>query len=154
VFLWPPLVGSTNWPPNPLPVAAGGEFTPGYNAPYDLVNQTYAHEGRMPPLVRDNRPDYQYPLLDPNVGDDTAVVVRLRRVWDTWSTDYTNPPTTGVNPATGQPWGPPFGLPVYPSYPPPYPMPLRGIQIQIRVVDPRNEHIKVLTIRQDFSDKL
>jgi hypothetical protein len=33
-------------------------------------------------------------------------------------------------------------------------MPLRGLQIQIRVVDPRNERVKVLTIRQDFSDKL
>jgi hypothetical protein len=46
------------------------------------------------------------------------------------------------------------GLPIYPSYPAPYPMPLRGLQIQIRVVDPRNERVKVLTIRQDFSDKL
>ena len=35
--------------------------------------------------------------------------------------------------------GPPLSVaPIYPSYPPPYPMPLRGIQIQIRVVDPRN----------------
>ena len=50
--------------------------------------------------------------------------------------------------------GPPFGPPLYPVVPAAYPLPLRGIQIQIRVVDPRNEHIKVLTIRQDFSDKL
>jgi hypothetical protein len=47
--------------------------------------------------------------------------------------------------------GPPFGPPVYPSYPPPYPVPLRGIQIQIRVSDPRSEHVKVLTIRHSFS---
>jgi hypothetical protein len=52
------------------------------------------------------------------------------------------------------PSGPPFSPPIYTSYPPPYPAPLRGIQIQIRVVDPRNERLKVLTIRQDFSDKL
>jgi hypothetical protein len=33
-------------------------------------------------------------------------------------------------------------------------MPLRAIQIQIRVTDPKSEQIKVLTIRQDFTDKL
>ncbi len=81
-------------------------------------------------------------------------MIRLRRVWDSWSTDYTNAPTTGFDPSTSFPTGPPFGPPVYPSYPPPYPAPLRGIQIQIRVVDPRNARTKVLTIRQDFSDKL
>ena len=48
----------------------------------------------------------------------------------------------------------PFTPPVYPSYPPPSPAPLRGIQIQIRVADPTNQRIKSLTIRQDFTDKL
>ena len=47
-----------------------------------------------------------------------------------------------------------YSPPIYPSYPPPYPAPLRGIQIQIRVVDPTNQRIKSLTIRQDFTDKL
>ena len=64
------------------------------------------------------------------------------------------PRPRGSTRTTKQPTGLPFEPPVYPSYPPPYPMPLRGIQIQIRVVDPRNERIKTLTIRQDFSDKL
>ena len=148
-FLWPPAVNDSVWPPNPF-----ASYVIGYNAPFDLINQTYAHEGRIPPMTADLRPDYQYPLLNNNLGDDNANVVRLRRVWDTWSTDYSNAPATGIRPDTGQPTGPPFGPPIYPSYPPPYPMPLRGIQIQIRVVDPRNEHVKVLTIRQDFSDKL
>ena len=31
---------------------------------------------------------------------------------------------------------------------------LRGIQIQIRVVDPTNSRVKSITIRQDFTDKL
>jgi prepilin-type N-terminal cleavage/methylation domain-containing protein len=148
-FLWPPVVNDSVWPPDPF-----STYTMGYNAGFNLISQTYAHEGRIPPLVNDRRPDYQFPLLTPNLGDDNANVVRLRRVWDTWSTDYSNAPATGTNPVTCQPMGPPFGPPIYPSYPPPYPMPLRGIQIQIRVVDPRNEHVKVLTIRQDFSDKL
>ena len=82
--------------------------------------------------------------------------MRLRRVWDSWSTEYSQAPGTGVtsNTVSGFPAGPPFPPPIYPSYPPPYPAPLRGIQIQIRVADPTNQRIKSLTIRQDFTDKL
>ena len=131
---------------------------------YDSVNQTYAHEGRMPPLTNDFRFDATYgstsyanPIFSNynfgNLGDNNNIV-RLRRVWDTWSTDYSNAPALGYDPTTFAPTGPPFTPPIYPSYPAPYPMPLRGIQIQIRVVDPSNQKIKVLTIRQDFSDKL
>jgi hypothetical protein len=134
---------------------------------FPLIGQTYAHEGRIPPMPLDYRLDAtatneQSASADSsfNIGDATVGIGRIRRVWDSWSTDYSSAPSTGVNsnsgnPATfGMPVGPPFSRPVYPSYPPPYPMPLRGIQIQIRVVDPRNERIKVLTIRQDFSDRL
>jgi prepilin-type N-terminal cleavage/methylation domain-containing protein len=139
---------------------------------FDTLNQTFAHEGRMPPLVADLRSDAQfgfatYPLptgntYTGNIGDNQLGIVRLRRVWDSWSTDYTRAPATGVylnkaNPAdpfNGFPWGPPYTPPIYPSYPPPYPAPLRGIQIQIRVTDPTNQRIKVLTIKHDFTDKL
>lgn len=114
--------------------------------------QTFTHEGRIPPLVADNRFDPQYPVW--NVGDDQPEVQRLRRVWDSWSTDYTQAPATGFDPTTKLPIGPPWGRPIYPSYPAPYPAPMRGIQIQIKVVDPRNEKVRTLTIRQDFSDKL
>ncbi len=122
--------------------------------PYNTFLQTFAHEGRIPPRFEDQRADAQYPTLSPNIGDSRTTVVRLRRVWDSWSTDYTQVPATAINAKTGLPTGPPFSPPLYPSYPPPYPQALRGIQIQIRVVDPRNERIKTLTIRQDFSDKL
>jgi hypothetical protein len=205
-----PIQGPNNFPlmldktPSPFtwpPLAVSGILPHG--TAFQTHTQTYAHEGRIPPLYNDNRLDpnmagfvtgnqniffrsiatYQQlsPALvngagffryDGNVGDDNVGVLRLRRVWDTWSTDYSNAPATGVDPATGidpttgaislaqtaillqSPIGPPFTPPVYPSYPPPYPMPLRAIQIQIRVVDPKNEQIKVLTIRQDFTDKL
>ncbi len=30
-----------------------------------------------------------------NIGDDTPGVVRLRRVWDSWSTEYSQAPGTG-----------------------------------------------------------
>ncbi len=133
---------------------------------FDTLNQTFAHEGRMPPLddrlpvrrpVRarptTTRPYRRHSNYNGNVGDDNPAVVRLRRVWDSWSTEYSRAPGTGVY-ATGFPAGPPFSPPVYPSYPPPYPAPLRGIQIQIRVTDPTNQRVKTLTIRQDFTDKL
>lgn len=136
---------------------------------YSLIDQTFAHEGRMPPRLDDFRFDAQYgavvagtystvPAYTGNVGDDNANVIRLRRVWDSWSTTYSKAPATGVQPgsstAAGFPYGPPYTPPIYPSYPPPYPAPLRGIQIQVRVTDPTSQRIKVLTIRQDFTDKL
>jgi hypothetical protein len=153
---------------------------------YNVVEQTFAHEGRMPPLRNDYRFDAQfgpqtYPLQQPyqarlggygrytgNVGDNSTQIVRTRRVWDSWSTTYSKAPATGVLPSYlpgddtsgppraggGYPYGPPFSPPIYPSYPPPYPAPLRGIQVQVRVTDPTNQRIKVLTIRQDFTDKL
>jgi prepilin-type N-terminal cleavage/methylation domain-containing protein len=113
----------------------------------------FGHEGRIPPLSADFRADARGGL--PSLGDDAVDVVRLRRVWDSWSTVYTNAPDSGINPATGLPTGVAVGdRPIYPSYPAPYPAALRGIQIQVRVVDPRNERLKVLTIRHDFTDKL
>jgi len=115
---------------------------------------TMGHEGRIPPLTTDFRADPNNPQWLPNLGDDAAGLTRLRRVWDTWSTDYSNAPTNcillGVLPL--QMAGPPISQPIYPSYPPPYTASLRGLQIQIRVVDPRNERIKVLTIRHSFSN--
>jgi prepilin-type N-terminal cleavage/methylation domain-containing protein len=159
----------------------GGRNVPAYlftNGTYfDLLNQTMAHEGRMPPLFADNRLDAQYPnptyinwraggytpqySSEPNytsnIGDNNPATIRLRRVWDTWSTTYTKVPATSIDPNTGSPIGPTGANPtppVYPSYPPPYPAPLRGLQIQIRVTDAVGQHIKVLTIRQDFTDKL
>ena len=164
---------TTEWPP----------LVPIKGVPTDYINQTFAHEGRVPPLFLDNRLDSQfpnatyqvpvggskgapsfvaqYPLINQfyssNVGDivtaNNSGVFRLRRVWDSWSTDYSQAPATGVNP-NGFPAGPPYSPPIYPSYPPPYPAPLRGIQIQIRVTDPTNQRIKTLTIRKDFTDKL
>ena len=62
----------------------------------------------MPPLIEDNRwdaslsgfvgPYTAYNNYTGNIGDDTAGVVRMRRIWDTWSTEYTQAPATGVAP--------------------------------------------------------
>ena len=129
------------------------------NSPLNYL-QSFAHEGRMPPVVADNRPDAKWPFLLPNLGDDTtgpsgftpANTLRMRRVWCSWSTEYSNAPDLPLDPSNGPLGGNP---PVYPSYPAPYPAPLRAIQIQIRVVNqPDSDRVRVLTIRQDFSDKL
>ena len=108
----------------------------------------FGHEGRIPPIFSDFRPD---PRRGYNIGDDLPGVIRLTHTFDTWSTAYTNAPDSDIflhgSPISGT-------TPIYPAFPPPYTSPLRGIQIQIRVVDPRNERSKVLTIRHDFTDKL
>ena len=115
----------------------------------------FGHEGRIPPLPIDARFDPQYFAktdLFHFLDDPSPDTVRLQRVWDTWSTEYTNAPDTPYDPAAGPVGG---QWPVYPSYPPPYPAPLRGIQIQIRIANqPDNDRLRVLTIRHDFSDKL
>jgi hypothetical protein len=168
VLVWPPVNPQNN--PN---------LNVGF---YSTLGQTFAHEGRMPPLTTDQRVDAQFgaatnylppnsPYLPANggtysgnIGDNSAAIVRMRRVWDSWSTEYSQAPGSGQqvvkDPVTGAtisvfPFGPQVQTPpIYPSYPAPYPTPLRGIQIQIRVVDPTNQHVKSLTIRQDFTDKL
>jgi hypothetical protein len=121
--------------------------------------QGFGHAGRMPPLVNDVRLNPARPFLAGgtynNIGDNGSnniPVIRLTRVWDSWSTDYSNAPSTDVF-FNGYP-GQGNGMPIYPSYPAPYTSPLRGIQIQIRVNDPRGEYLKTLTIRHDFTDKL
>ena len=98
---------------------------------YDTYGQTFAHEGRMPPLVEDLRFDAQFGACvtdslhaaqtrqhnySGNIGDDQVGIVRLRRVWDSWSTDYSHAPGNGVylnkgnaaDPLNGFPWGPPY----------------------------------------------
>ncbi|MHC5536735.1 PulJ/GspJ family protein [Singulisphaera rosea] len=153
VIFWPPIIGT---PPYTTTLNTG-QFA------FDLLNQTFAHEGRIPPRIEDLRLDSQYGATSypsytgytgGNIGDNGNSVIRLRRVWDSWSTAYSRAPSRGFDPVNKLPIGPPISPPVYPSYPAPYPAPLRALQIQVRVVDPRNSKVKVLTIRQDFSDKL
>ena len=90
--------------------------------PYML--DTLGHEGRMPPLTADNRVDAQNPVYDiaANVGSGTTVtpvpaslgdnntsLIRMRRTWDSWSTTYTNAPSTPLNPSLPYPFCGPQG---------------------------------------------
>ena len=132
--------------------------------PYNFAGPPtgFGHEGRIPPLPADFRLNPSRSVyFDANnnpqpiyVGDATQNhglgVIRLTHTFDTWSTAYTNAPGSDIL-LNGYSTN---STPIYPSFPPPYPSPLRGIQIQIRVVDPRNERSKSLTIRHDFTDKL
>lgn len=145
----------------------------GLSSTNDLPWQSYGsepvgfgHEGRIPPNGNDLRIDPRRPqrqntqtgAFHPNFvcvddngnGEDSAGVIRLVRVWDSWSTDYTNAPASDIflNQSSQYSQG------IYPAFPAPYPSPLRGIQIQIRLVDPRGEKAKSITIRHDFTDKL
>lgn len=137
-------------------IAATGNppYAPGQTTTFANWLLGFGHEGRMPPLTSDYRTDAQFPFV-PGIGprylgDDTPGVVRLRRVWDTWSTDYSAVDAKTIDPLTA----PPFQVAPRPSYPAPYPAPLRGIQIQIRMTDPRDERIRTITIHQDFTSKL
>lgn len=116
--------------------------------------QGFGHEGRMPPLTSDYRPDAQFPFipgLGPRyVGDDDPGIIRMRRVWDTWSTNYSATDARTLDPLTA----PPFSVAPRPSYPPPYPAAMRGIQVQIRMTDPREERVRTITIHEDFTGKL
>lgn len=109
--------------------------------------RTLGHEGRMPPLVNDFRQDPTFPLL--NIGDN-ANIERLRRCWDTWSTTLVRTPRPLLMPSILET----SNRPALPSYPPPYPEPLQGLQIQIRLTDPKNDKVRTLTIRHDFTGKL
>ena len=125
----------------------------------------------MPPLVDDNRLDARIPTglrstnaaarcapvplsTNSNIGDDSTGSIRLRRVWDTWSTDYTQAPATGINdPTTVPPVGPirlrdAAGLPVVSA---PLPGAAAGHPDPDPGRRPPNQRIKVLTIRQDFT---
>ena len=138
--------GSTIYGPNGLG-GSNGTIQPPSSSRVNPSPSGFGHEGRIPPIPGDFRP---HPRRGFNIGDPSAGVTRLTHTFDTWSTDYVNAPDSDID-LNGLSAN---SMPIYPSFPPPYPSPLRGIQIQIRVTDARNERTKVLTIRHDFTDKL
>ncbi|MFM7128929.1 MAG: hypothetical protein ACKO0V_06185, partial [bacterium] len=68
----------------------------------------FGHEGRMPPLTSDYRPDSQFPFVTGLgrrfVGDDDQGVIRMRRVWDSWSTDYSATDARTLDPFNAPPF--------------------------------------------------
>ena len=151
VQLWTPGYYDLGYASNPALYTYPSNATTNIAGTSPPAMMTLGHEGRMPPLQSDFRPDAQWPGLLANVGDNdtSGATIRMVRTYDTWSTDYSNVPATPINNVLN---GPPFAQPIYPSYSAPYPVPLRGIHVQIRVVDPRNERVKTMTIHQDFSN--
>jgi hypothetical protein len=123
---------------------------PGY---YWDLSEMLAHEGRIPPLPTDLRGDGYWTNIGQADPSLTNRIIRLRRVWDSWSTRYSSNRKKEVGGSVFAP-NPPYGPQALPSYPAPYPAPLKGLQIQIRVVDPQNQRMRSLTIRLDFTDRL
>lgn len=72
------------------------------------------------------------------------------RVYDTWSTTYYGPVwndgldngTVGSNGIVDDD--------AEKTFPPPYPIPLRGIQVKIRVFEPDSKQVREVTVEQDF----
>jgi hypothetical protein len=79
-------------------------------------------------------------------------VTPYSRVYDTWSQTYENFNGFDNNSAAS---GTPIvdasgnGVSGY-SYPPPYPVPLRGIKVTIRVFEPASRQIREVSVVQDF----
>ena len=101
-------------------------------------------------------------LGDPRSKLD-ATATNPARVYDTWSTHYETVGLLGLNPAI---YPPGRGVNGFDDdgngivdddgekiTSPPYPYPLRGIQVKIRVFEPDSRQIRELTIVQDFLPK-
>ena len=74
---------------------------------------------------------------------------RSPRVYDTWSTThFGNVWNDGLDNGTGT-----NGIvddDTERINPPPYPVPLRGIQVKIRIFEPDSKQIREVTVMQDF----
>jgi type II secretory pathway pseudopilin PulG len=85
------------------------------------------------------------------------------RVYDTWSTHYENVGLTGFDATTYPPGRSTNGFDddgngivddeAEKITSPPYPVPLRGIQVKIRIFEPDSRQIRELTVVQDFLPK-
>ncbi len=92
-----------------------------------------------------------------------ATVANPARVYDTWSTHYENVGLLGLSTVTYPPGRSTNGFDDDGDgivdgdnekiTSPPYPYPLRGIQVKIRVFEPDSRQIRELTIVQDFLPK-
>lgn len=93
-------------------------------------------------------------LGDPRSGlaaTGSAGTPTSARIYDTWTEFYNQAlytPVDGFDGGTGAVDGP-----NEPRYAPPYPAPLRGIQIKIRTFEPDSRQVREVTVIQDFLPK-
>ncbi len=112
---------------------------------WDPVQGAYVdlgYQGVLPPNSPTNLRSLNH------LGQTLGVSNDIARVYDTWST--TNYGTTWNN---GIDDGGDPGIvddDNEKSNPPPYPIPLRGIQVKIRVFEPDSKQIREVTVEQDF----
>ena len=152
---WPPeraaLPPLTEDPQNlPLPGVIG--YRRGFAMPFGslLADSTPNTPGLAIPFFNQNLP----PNIDPNIRGTPGLPLgmarapaSLNRTYDTWCTAYTKPTRVWRDddgdglPSFGDP-----GVPVAP----PYIVPVRGIQIKIRFVDPDSQLTREITIVQEL----
>ncbi len=134
---------------------------PDYMPSADAPNPVFHGAGQIRSVLRGTEP---YPKDFSNPADWPTVASRRASVYDTWSLHYeydgVDQDGDGVidegadgfdNDALGMP-----GIvddPGERETAPPYPVPLRGIQIKIRVFEPDTRNIREVTIIQDFLPK-
>lgn len=112
----------------------------------------------------DNPEEYLYPNSDDTApwfqapysragqaGDPTGTVpwrfINPRNTYDSWSRDYRANPRTNVVEGVATP---PIDHPQF--RPVPYPRPLKGIQIKLRVLEPKSGIVREFTIRHFFDE--
>ena len=135
------------------------------DAPY-VQGEMFYHRGYCPPNAPANG-YYAYILGDYFIDTRTPPIF-APRVYDTWSTHYESAGLLNLDPGTYPPGRSTNGF----DDPgnsgatnglvddndekitsPPYPAPLRGIQVKIRVFEPDSRQIREVTIVQDFLPK-
>ncbi|MGA2796727.1 MAG: prepilin-type N-terminal cleavage/methylation domain-containing protein [Thermoguttaceae bacterium] len=135
------------------------EITPDDN-PY-VPGEMFYHRGYCLSTAPANG-YYAYLLGDYFISNNTPPIF-TPRVYDTWSTHYENAGLSGLSTATYPPGRGSNGFDDDGNgivddegekiTSPPYPAPLRGIQVKIRVFEPDSRQIREVTIVQDFLPK-
>ena len=128
--------------------------------PY-IPGEMFYHRGYCP-LNAPAKGYFAY-LLGCYFIDNTRPPIFAPRVYDTWSTHYENVGLSGLPSATYPPGQSTNGFDDDGNgivddenekiTSPPYPAPLRGIQVKIRVFEPDSREVREITIVQDFLPK-
>jgi type II secretory pathway pseudopilin PulG len=149
-------------PTNPTKVQEIKHYPPeiANDAPY-VSGEMFYHRGYCLSTAPAN--GYYAYLLGDYFIDNKTPPIFAPRVYDTWSTHYENTGLPGLSTATYPPGRGTNGFDDDGNgviddegekiTSPPYPVPLRGIQVKIRVFEPDSRQIRELTIVQDFLPK-
>jgi type II secretory pathway pseudopilin PulG len=133
------------------------------DAPEDPSGKMFYHRGYSSLNAPDSGNGYYAYLLGCYFKNNPSTTIFAPRVYDTWSTHYESVGLAGLDPTAYPPGRSTNGLDDDGNgmvddegekiTSPPYPAPLRAIQVKIRVFEPDSRQIRELTIVQDFLPK-